>query len=170
MWKGEKKTIKDIFENIESSVSDPTFVFALFNTFYKFYIAIIVYYKIQIFLTKTEVITDMNSLIQKNIGEADIPITYLKVFQYYNKQINNKNNTQLDDEELIEELNTKLNLLGIFILNLSYSTVGYRYINYHYTKNDIEEGQKQITKAKALIQKVNQIFNEIKEWFSTKST
>jgi len=63
-WKGEEKSIEDIYTIINSSISIPTYLLALYDILYKYSIATIFYYTTTLLLKYKYSHSQIKNLIQ----------------------------------------------------------------------------------------------------------
>jgi len=158
-WKGEEKSIEDIYTNINSSISNPTSLLALYDILYKFSIATIFYYTTKLHLNYEYSHSKIHNLIQIYFVEDNFPITFKEFINEYKIQIYNNNITE-NSNNVLTELCTKLNMLGIIVYILLDSPNSK--INNQNTSTGIEDNIKSINN---LVAQVNHGFGRLKHMF-----
>jgi len=122
-WKGERHTIDDIYLNTTLSISSPTFMFALYDILFKFYIGTFSYYIIGLLNDIDDNNTDtIRKFMNEIVEEYNYRGILKKFIIEYTIQINDyitqkpeNNSTYPTLSNLLTELCTKLHVLGIFI-------------------------------------------------------
>jgi len=116
-WKGEKKTIEDIYSNINSSLSNPIFVFAFYDILYKFTIAAIFYFTAVSIQNVNKPTSEISDIIKKgNILYYYFPVTFKEFIDEYNEQLNKyTNNKHQELHSLLSGLINKLEVFGIYM-------------------------------------------------------
>jgi len=116
-WQGEKKTILNIKNNIYESISNPTFVLAVYDILFKFTIATICYYTIA-FLNEN----NFNNINQIFLNKSDFPETFKEFIDEYNTtltnyiiQISSNNSSTPTLEKLSTKLIARLHVLDTFV-------------------------------------------------------
>jgi len=158
LWKGEYKTTENIFFDILYSLSYPTFVFALYDIIFKFSIAAICCYTIDLY--HNEKVKDVN---QMYLEISDFPEIYKEFIDEYNAKLTNYIHTDSSIysstpnlEYVLTEINARLQVLGI-IVDFQF---GYYYT---FTKtNNLEK----IQIIKNLLYNVNPIWKNLKDLYN----
>jgi len=156
-WKGEKKTIKDIYSNIESSISSPMFMFAFYDILYKFYIGTVLYY---ITVNRKSILTSStNSKVIQHVLDAYNFHRHFKMFiEEYITQIKSykKKIVYPSTINVLNELHIKLQVFEIFII-----------IPKKRTTNSVKINGEDIIKSIIIdVEKINENYQDLNDMYN----